>query len=41
MKEKFKDFPVGEDTQIIPSMETNIAEYEVVYQKWCWDGIQC
>lgn len=39
MKEKFKDLPVEEDTQIILSTEAKIAEYEVVYQKWHWDGI--
>lgn len=39
MKEKFKDLPVEKDTQIISSIEANIEDYEVVYQKWCWDGI--
>lgn len=39
MNEKFKNLPVEEDTQIIASVETNLADYEVVYQKWYWDGI--
>ena len=39
MTEKFKDIPVEEDTQIIASVKANIAEYDVVYQKWHWDGI--
>jgi len=39
MTEKFKDLPVEEDTQIILSIEAKIADYDVVYQKWNWDGI--
>jgi hypothetical protein len=39
MNEKFKDLPVEEDTQIITSVEAKIEDYDVVYQKWYWDGI--
>ncbi|TXD82142.1 hypothetical protein ESY86_15875 [Subsaximicrobium wynnwilliamsii] len=39
MNEKFKDLPVEEDTQIIVSVEAKIEDYDVVYQKWHWDGI--
>ena len=39
MTEKFKDLPVEEDTQIITSVEAKIEDYDVVYQKWHWDGI--
>jgi hypothetical protein len=39
MKEKFKDIPVEEDTKIILRFETKIEDYEVVYEKWYWDGI--
>ncbi|MAM29323.1 MAG: hypothetical protein CMC13_09895 [Flavobacteriaceae bacterium] len=39
MKDKFKDLPLEEGTQIISSMEANIEDYEVVHQKWYWDGI--
>lgn len=39
MNEKFKNLPVEEDTQIIASFETKIEDYDVVYQKWYWDGI--
>lgn len=39
MTEKFKDIPVEDDTQIIVSTEAKIAQYDVVYQKWHWDGI--
>lgn len=40
MTEKFKDIPVEQDTQIIKSVEARIEQYDVVYQKWNWDGIQ-
>lgn len=40
MTEKFKDIPVEEDTRIIASLEAKIADYDVVYQKWYWAGIQ-
>lgn len=39
MTEKFKNVPVEEDTQIIASLEAKIDTYDVVYQKWNWDGI--
>jgi len=39
MTEKFKDLPVEADTQIMVSTEAKIGAYEVVYQKWRWDGI--
>ena len=39
MTEKFKDIPVEDDTQIIASLEAKIGEYDVLYQKWYWDGI--
>ena len=39
MTEKFKELPVEEDTQIIFSTEAKLDQYDVVYQKWNWDGI--
>jgi len=39
MNEKFKDLTVDTDTQILASVETKIEDYDVVYQKWHWDGI--
>ncbi|MBA6154209.1 hypothetical protein [Gelidibacter maritimus] len=39
MTKKFKDIPVEEDTQIITSVEAKIEDYDVIYQKWHWDGI--
>lgn len=40
MTEKFKDIPVDSDTKILANVEAKIAEYDVVYQKWYWGGIQ-
>lgn len=39
MTDKFKDVPVENDTQIIFSTEAKVDQYDVVYQKWHWDGI--
>ena len=39
MNDKFKDLTVEEGTQIISSIEAKIKEYDVVYQKWYWEGI--
>lgn len=39
MKDKFKDLPVDEETQIFLSTEAKIGDYDVVYQKWHWGGI--
>ena len=39
MTDKFKDIPVEEDTQIIVSVPAKIEAYDVMYQKWHWDGI--
>jgi len=36
---KFERVPVDEDTKIISQQETNLGEYDVLYQKWYWDGI--
>lgn len=39
MTDKFKDLPMEEDTQIITNVKANIEQFDVVYQKWKWDGI--
>ena len=36
---KFKNVPVEKDTKIIFQKEATLGEYEVLYQKWYWDGI--
>lgn len=40
MTDKFKDIPVDEDTQITSSVQVKIDKYDVVYQKWHWEGIR-
>jgi len=37
--DKFKNVPVEEDTKIIFREESILGEYEVLYEKWFWDGI--
>lgn len=39
MKDKFKNIPVDEDTVVAISLESTLGDYDVVYQKWSWDGI--
>ncbi len=36
---KFENVPVEEDTKIVMQQEAMLGEYEVLYQKWSWDGI--
>ncbi len=31
--------PVEDNTTILAQQEAKIGEYDVLYQKWCWDGI--
>ncbi|WP_025209089.1 hypothetical protein [Hippea sp. KM1] len=39
MKSKFKDVPIDEDTTILFQQEARLGNYDVLYQKWLWDGI--
>jgi len=39
MVDKFDSVPVEEDTCILFSHKVHFGEYEVLYQKWTWDGI--
>lgn len=39
MINKFDKVPVEEDTKIIFQQEAKLGEYDVLYQKWYWDGI--
>jgi hypothetical protein len=39
MTKKFDQVPVEEDTKIIFQQETKFGQYDVLYQKWFWDGI--
>jgi hypothetical protein len=36
---KFDGVPVEEDTNILFQQVANFGDYEVLYQKWVWDGI--
>lgn len=39
MTEKFNNVPVENDTKIIFQQEAKFGEYDVLYQKWSWDGL--
>src|SRR5699024_9513160 len=39
MNNKFKNLSVDADTEILANFKSNVGDYEVLYQKWCWDGI--
>ena len=39
MSEKFNSVPVEDDTKIIFQLECSFGKYDVLYQKWFWDGI--
>ncbi len=39
MTGKFDNVPVDDDTRIILQLETRLGPYDVLYQKWVWDGI--
>lgn len=38
LDDKFKDVPVEPDTKILFSQVARLDEYDVLYQKWFWDG---
>ncbi|MEO1945164.1 MAG: hypothetical protein ABGY11_12755 [Candidatus Thioglobus sp.] len=39
MTRLFENVPVEDDTTIISEQLACLGEYDVLYQKWCWDGI--
>lgn len=39
MTGKFDTVPIDEDTKIIFQQEAELGGYDVLYQKWFWDGI--
>jgi hypothetical protein len=39
MVSRFENVPVDEDTIIMFQVEAKLGEYDVLYQKWYWDGI--
>lgn len=36
---KFNNVPIEEDTKIIFQLQETLGEYDILYQKWFWDGI--
>ena len=39
MNKKFEKVSLEKSTQIIFQTEAELGEYEVLYQKWYWDGV--
>ena len=39
MSNKFKDVPVDDDTSILFRKEAKLGKYQVLYERWSWDGI--
>jgi len=39
MSDKFDNIPVEKGTKIIFSSPMMFGEFDIVYQKWSWDGI--
>jgi len=39
VSEKFSNVPVEEDTRISFQAEVKLGNFDVLYQKWFWDGI--
>jgi len=39
MSSKFENVPVENDTDILFELEANLGDYDILYQKWYWDGI--
>jgi hypothetical protein len=39
LSDKFKSVPMDEDTKILHREERKISQYDVLHEKWYWDGI--
>ena len=39
MSDKFINVPVDQETKILFQQLATLGEFEVLYQKWFWDGI--
>ena len=39
MSKKFDGVPVEEDTRIRYRKEVRLGKFDVLYEKWCWEGI--
>ena len=40
MSDKFSSVPVEEDTRILFRKETKLDNYDVLHEKWNWEGIK-
>mgnify|MGYP000494154130 CR=1 FL=1 len=39
MSEKFDGVPVEEDTRILSRRKAKLGKFDVLYEKWNWEGI--
>ena len=39
MSNKFKEVPVDDDTSILFRKEAKLGKYQVLYERWSWEGI--
>jgi hypothetical protein len=39
MSDKLKNVPVEEDTRILFRKEARLGNYDVLYERWSWEGI--
>ena len=39
MTDKFKNVPVDEDTRIQFRHEAKFGKYDILYERWSWEGI--
>jgi hypothetical protein len=39
MTDKFNKVPIEDDTAILFQTEAKLGRYDILYQKWFWDGI--
>jgi len=39
MTDKFKNVPVEKDTRILFRIEAKLGGYDVLYERWSWEGI--
>ena len=40
MQEKFKDLPFDEETTILFRSPMKLGAFDIVYEKWRWEGIE-
>ncbi len=40
LSDKFQNVPIDEDTRILTRQECRLGDYDVLFEKWSWDGIR-